>query len=336
MKTTGVREASKRVVQLANTRLGVRRVAIVEDDAALALTGFPSVHQMVLSGEALQATGDKVDYAAVYSGESEWKLLPAADHPTEDACCLISGTGLTHLKSAQNRNAMHEGPVTVTDSMKMYQWGVDGGKPAGGGIGAQPEWFYKGHGAMLRAHGEPLEVPAYADDGGEEAEVAGVYVVDAKGVPRRVGFAMGNEFSDHVMERKNYLYLAHSKLRACSLGPELVLTQDFSSLRGTVTIERGGASVWNAVLFTGEEAMSHSLENLEHHHFKYASHCRPGDVHIHFFGAGAFSFGAGVKLADGDEMVVAFEGMGMPLRNPVRIDPSAPKLARVSPYKPKK
>ncbi len=325
-----------RIVQIAQHATGRRCVAIVEGDR-LALTDHGSVHEMVLSGRPLHATGETLDYASVYAAgpSSDWKLLPAADHPTEPNCCLITGTGLTHLKSAQNRNAMHEGPVTVTDSMKMYQWGVEGGKPSGGGIGAQPEWFYKGTGTILRAHGDPLDVPAYADDGGEEAEIAGVYINDANGVPRRIGFAMGNEFSDHVMERKNYLYLAHSKLRTCSLGPELVLTQDFTAIRGRATVERNGAAIWSASLFTGEEAMSHSLENLEHHHFKYEAHRRPGDVHIHFYGAGAFSFGEGVALQNGDQMVVAFEGMGEPLRNPVHIvDHAALALAKVQPWTP--
>ena len=76
--------------------------------------------------------------------------------------------------------------------------------------------------------------------------------------------------------------------------------------------------------------MSHSLANLEHHHFKYDAHRRPGDAHVHFFGADAFSFGAGVRLEDGDTMVVAFEGFGRPLRNPIRLDRSAPQLVKVT------
>ena len=44
---------------------------------------------------------------------------------------------------------------------------------------------------------------------------------DPDGKPWRLGFALGNEYSDHVTERQNYLYLAHSKLRACAIGPEL-------------------------------------------------------------------------------------------------------------------
>ena len=65
--------------------------------------------------------------------------------------------------------------------------------------------------------------------------------------------------------------------------------------------------------------MCHSLANMEHHHFKFAAHRRPGDVHIHFFGADAFSFGEGIRLADGDVMQVRWDGFGRPLRNAVRV-----------------
>src|SRR3546814_3844378 len=60
-----------------------------------------------------------------------------------------------------------------TDSMKMFLMGVDGGKPADGGIGVQPEWFYKGDGAALIAPGAPLPSPDFALDAGEEPEIAG-------------------------------------------------------------------------------------------------------------------------------------------------------------------
>src|SRR5204863_8775274 len=120
-----------------------------------------------------------------------------------------------HKASAENRQAMHapDKPEVVTDSLRMYRWGLEGGRPAPGKIGVPPEWFYKGCGLILRAHGEALEVPAFANDGGEEAEVAGAYIVDQNGNPWRVGLVMANEFSDHKMEEKNYLYLAPSKLR---------------------------------------------------------------------------------------------------------------------------
>jgi hypothetical protein len=226
---------------------------------------------------------------------------------------------------------MHQGAAAMTDSMRMYLSGLEGGRPGPGKIGAAPEWFYKGCGTILRGHGDPLTIPAYALDGGEEPEIAGIYIIDAEGTPRRIGMAMANEFSDHVLEKQNYLYLAHSKLRACALGPELVIDPDFRSVSGTVSIERNKAVLWSQAIGTGEAKMSHTLANLEHHHFKYEAHRRPGDAHVHFFGADAFSFGAGIRLEDGDVMVVAFEGFGRPLRNPLQTDRGEPKFVAVTP-----
>jgi hypothetical protein len=208
--------------------------------------------------------------------------------------------------------------------MKMYRIGLEGGRPAPGDIGAAPEWFYKGCGTILRAHGEPLDVPNFADDGGDEAEIAGAYLISPDGTPYRVGLVQGNEFSDHVMEAKNYAYLAPSKLRTCTLGPEVVVGADFADVPGRVRIERRGDVIWEAALASGERAMCHSLRNLEHHHFKYEQHRRPGDAHIHFFGADHFSFRDRVRLEDGDITEVSFQGFGRPLRNRVRIDRSRP------------
>lgn len=77
--------------------------------------------------------------------------------------------------------------------------------------------------------------------------------------------------------------------------------------------------------------MCHTVANLEHHHFKYEVHRRPGDVHIHCFGADAFSFGDKLTLEDGDEMVIAFQGFRRALRNPIRIDRSPQVLVTVEP-----
>src|SRR3546814_10599193 len=87
----------------------------------------------------------------------------------------MTGTGLTHLGSAEGRDKMHRAATEAahqTDSMKMFLMGVDGGKPADGGIGVQPEWFYKGDGAALIAPGAPLPSPDFALDAGEEPEIA--------------------------------------------------------------------------------------------------------------------------------------------------------------------
>lgn len=329
-----------RLVQVKHGVMG-RRVGVINGSKCRLLRRFRSSYALVqwalAAGNSLDAVvkahlgTDVLDYDAVYDGQSDWHLLPAFDHPNEPARCLVSGTGLTHMASAKNRNAMHEknASVPMTDSMKMFQWGLEGGNPKAGQIGAQPEWFYKGSGAILRAHGEALDVPSYADDGGEEPELAGVYVNDGDGQPCRVGFVVGNEFADHVMEKKNYLYLAPSKLRDAAIGPELIVGGKFGRVSGTVSIERKGKVVWSREIQTGEKNMSHSLANLEHHHFKYDHHRRAGDVHIHFYGADAFSFGEGVSLKNGDVMVVSWDGFGRPLRNPIRIDRSKDRFVGV-------
>jgi hypothetical protein len=316
-----------------------RRLALVEEPRLRLLEGCDSVYALAQTciaekcgaGALLdrELGSEAVDYDEVYAGFSEWKILPAADHPSEPARCLVSGTGLTHMASAKNRDAMHAKAEDLTDSMRMYRWGVEGGKPAPGNIGVAPEWFYKGNGDSLRAHNEPLAVPECAEDGGEEPEIAGIYVIDGEGVPWRVGFAQGNEFSDHELERRNYLYLAASKLRNCSIGPELVIAPEFRSVPGTVSVERAGATHWSRPIRTGEDTMSHTVANLEHHHFKFEGHRRPGDVHIHFFGADAFSFGEGIRLETGDIMQVHFEGYGRPLRNALERTAAEPRVVAV-------
>jgi len=313
-------------------------VALVEEPHLRVLYGIESVCSLAEkaadSGQTLpelirsSATDALLDYTSVYHGQSPWRLLPPIDHPQESTRCLVTGTGLTHLGSAKDRQAMHSvNEAEMNDSMKMFRWGVDGGRPEPGKIGTSPEWFYKGTGSILRAQGEPLDVPPHGEDGGEEAEIAGVYMIDPAGrkagdglpIVWRLGMAAGNEFSDHKLEKRSYLYLAGSKLRSCAIGPELVVDPVFRSVPGAVSVERGGKVVWSQAIRTGEDEMCHSLANMEHHHFKFEPHRRPGDLHVHFFGAVKLSFGASIELANGDEMVIQFEGFGRPLRNPIRL-----------------
>lgn len=338
-----------RLVQLRHQDHG-RCVARVEDSVLAVLDDFASAYDLVQAAIERKAgleqfistsalTGE-LNYDEIYDGHSDWTVLPPFDHPTEPARCRVTGTGLTHMRSAEARSSMHEaaGPGSSTeiepaetDSLRMYRLGVEGGRRPSGEIGTAPEWFYKGDGWTVRAHGEALVIPSFACDGGEEAEIAGVYIIDADAQPRRVGFTIGNEFSDHEFERQNYLYLAHSKLRDCAIGPELVIGERFGYVPGEVHIERGSDVLWRKQIASGEERMSHSLPNLEHHHFKYEAHRRPGDVHIHFFGADALSSTDGIKLQDGDIVQVAFENFGRPLRNPIRYDRQTPKLVTVHP-----
>jgi len=254
----------------------------------------------------------------------EGRLLPPLTHP-DPAHCLVSGTGLTHLGSAAARNSMHEKlqkqDAELTDSMKMFKWGVEGGKPAGGLPGAQPEWFYKGNGANVVACGRPIVAPDFAEDFGEEPEMVGCYLVDDQGRPHRLGFAIGNEFSDHVTERRNYLLLAHSKLRQCGVGPMLNSGAPPDRLEGTSRIRRDGQVLWEKPMFTGEGNMSHSIANLEYHHFKYRQHRVPGDVHLHFFGTATLSFVDNIRVQPGDEFEIDVPALGAPLVNRLAVEP---------------
>jgi hypothetical protein len=202
----------------------------------------------------------------------------------------------------------------MTDSMRMFQLGLEGGKVSPGEVGAQPEWFYKGDGSSLVPSGTPLTMPCFALDGGEEPEIAGVYLILPDGQPLRVGFVLGNEFSDHVTEQGNYLWLAHSKLRPAAIGPELLIGDLPQDVDGTSRIIRQGNVVWEKPFKSGEANMSHSICNLEHHHFKYPQFRRPGDIHVHFYGTATLSFSEGVRCEPGD----IFEISAAPFRFPVR------------------
>jgi hypothetical protein len=259
--------------------------------------------------------GQAVDLTQI---AAEGRMTLPLSHP-DPAHLHLTGTGLTHLGSAAARDAMHSKlqADTLTDSMKMFQMGLQDGRPAAGAVGVQPEWFYKGNGHNAVAHGAALTSPGFALDGGEEPEIAGIYIIAADGQPFRVGWALANEFSDHVTERINYLYLAHSKLRPASFGPEILLGDLPADIRGHSRLYRDGALIWEKPFLSGEANMSHSYANLEHHHFKYDVFRQAGDVHVHMFGTATLSFADGVQTLAGDVFEIDAPALGMALRNPL-------------------
>lgn len=304
------------------------RVGIVKDDKIQILSAINSVYELFhdaaknnlsLEERATALAGEQyLEYETLVKTN---KLLPPLTHP-DPYHTWISGTGLTHLGSASSRNAMHDktNVAQLTDSMKIFNMGVENGKMQAGIPASQPEWFFKGNGLMAVNPGQDLMSPAFAMDGGEEPEMVGLYIVDAQGTPQRIGFAVGNEFSDHKMERINYLYLAHSKLRNCSYGPELLLGNLPESVKGTSRIIRDDNILWEKEFLTGEAHMSHNLANLEHHHFKHKLFRQPGDVHVHFFGTSVLSFADAIETQEGDVFEIMAEGFGKPLRNRLTIE----------------
>jgi hypothetical protein len=311
---------------------GTRSVIAATNDGAAFVEGMTSVRAL-----ALHAISHKMDLAravaacgthgGVHIGAelSAGRLIAPIDHD-DPAHLYMTGTGLTHLGSAESRDKMHREAakaVATTDSMRMFLEGVAGGKPAPGETGQQPEWFYKGDGSALVGPEQPLNRPAFAQDGGEEPELAGIYVIGPDGTPFRLGLCLANEFSDHVTERHNYLWLAHSKLRQAALGPELLVGTPPAHVEGVSRIRRGNAIVFEKPFLSGEQNMSHTIANLEAHHFKYAQFRRPGDVHVHFFGTATLSFSDGIKTEPGDVFEIeAVPHFTLPLRNRLDAPPA--------------
>jgi len=321
-----------RLVQLT-TAGGTRCVPAADDTGkARRVDGASGIYELAMLAIKTGATLSSVVASRLSAegvdlelAQAEGRLLAPIDHP-DAAHVYVTGTGLTHLGSAEGRDKMHKAAAggTLTDSMRMFMMGLEGGKPANGAVGVQPEWFYKGDGSSLVGTGAALPAPAFALDGSEEPEVAGIYVIDADGNPRRLGYCLGNEFSDHITERGNYLWLAHSKLRNAALGPELLTGELPEDVRGTSRILRDGKQIWEKPFLTGEANMSHTLHNLEHHHFKYSLFRRPGDVHVHFYGTATLSFADGIQTREGDVFEIEAAPFRLALRNPLaRVDAPA-------------
>ncbi|NNC22785.1 FAH family protein [Salinisphaera sp. USBA-960] len=303
-----------------------RRVGVVNGDCVTTVNDMATTYALAraaidarrdLAAEvAFRGTADHPD--SLTDLLAAGRVLPPIDH-ADPHHCLVTGTGLTHTGSADTRDTMHAGAdeAELTDSMKMFRWGVDGGRPDTGEAGVQPEWFYKGDGHIVVRPGAELPAPAFGLDLGEEPEIAGLYVVDASGQPHRMGYALANEASDHVTERQNYLYLAHSKLRPCAFGPVLSTGALPHSVAGTSRIWRDSTVLWEKSFVSGEANMSHSLANLEYHHFKYAQFRQPGDVHVHLFGTATLSLADGIETRAGDTFEISAQEFGPALTNPI-------------------
>jgi hypothetical protein len=314
-----------RLVQFRTTD-GARAVAALDHEGRGQIVShvtstYELASRAIAEGVSLEAVvadlgvRDTVDIRAALA---DGRVLAPVDHPADPAHLIVTGTGLTHLGSAEGRDSMHRNladSATLTDSMKMFRLGLEKGKPALGEEGAQPEWFYKGDGTTVVPPEAPFPSPTFAQDGGEEPEIAGLYLIGPEGAPYRLGFALGNEFSDHVTEKFNYLWLAHSKLRPCSFGPELLTGTLPASITGHSRIRRGNQVIFDKPFLSGESNMSHTIANLEAHHFKYDAFRRPGDVHVHFFGTATLSFSAGVKTETGDVFEIEADAFLFPLRN---------------------
>ena len=124
-----------RLVQLKGSD-GGRTVAVLGDDAGgRVIQGVASSYELAsraiaekLSLEAMTAKlglGESIDVRAALA---EGRVLAPLDHP-DPAHLVVTGTGLTHLGSAEGRDAMHKklavdkqtgGEPVLTVSLKMF------------------------------------------------------------------------------------------------------------------------------------------------------------------------------------------------------------------------
>jgi hypothetical protein len=294
-----------RLVQIIHPEYG-RRVALVNGDELHLLSTYRTAYGFaaaaIETGQKLRdllstdLSGIVLDYREVYALRSGWRFLPSFDHPQDTSCCLVSGCANAH-------------------------GAANGSSPVGSSSSAPP-WFTKGNGMHLRAHREPLTIPGFACSGAEEAEIAAIYLIGPDGAPRRVGLTPGNEFADPAMAAQDARLLSRAKLRTCSIGPELALDAEFQDVAGSVAVERSGAPIWSRAIRTGEKHTAFTLEQIEKRHFEFEAHRTPGDVHVHFLGGSVSSYADGLVLEERDEVVIQWDGLGLPLRNRIEREPA--------------
>ncbi|HKD23881.1 MAG TPA: hypothetical protein VKB71_17815, partial [Rhizomicrobium sp.] len=109
---------------VASSRDGARRVKGVATTYGLAKAAIAA--NMTLA-EAVEAAG-RGETVDVESALAAGRVLAPIDH-ADSAHVFLTGTGLTHLGSADARDRMHAKAHSddATDSMKMFRMGLEGG-----------------------------------------------------------------------------------------------------------------------------------------------------------------------------------------------------------------
>ncbi|WP_268876888.1 AraD1 family protein [Facilibium subflavum] len=301
---------------------GMRRTAIVKDQQVHLLDSDKSIYQLAKlaltkGGTLLEEINGLKTINSTYVSDflklNHEIMTPISIEDTP--WIVMSGTGLTHINSALMRDNMMDSTGKLSDAQKIYHSGLENGKPSNKDIGAMPEWFFKGFGNALKPSYTDLSIPAYALGGGEEAELAVMYIIDDHGNPCRLGFCLGNEFSDHLLEQQNHYYLAQSKLRQCSIGSELYIGPPPEEVTGEIKIVRAGEIIWQKAFHTGFKNMTHSLQNIEQQILKYDIFRQPGAVHVFFLGADQTSFADKIVLQDGDTVSIKVDLFDISLVN---------------------
>ena len=303
-----------RLVKGARTTLDLARQAIAEG---------VSLRKLI----ADRGVGKPVDLALALKQK---RVLAPIDHK-DPAHVVVTGTGLTHLGSAEGRDKMHkdlEDPSKLTDSMRMFKMGLEGGKPGKSETGAQPEWFYKGDGSSLAAPEGDSPAPLSRSTAAKSRRSSASTSSTIRLAPVRVGFALATSFP---ITSPSGTTISGSRIRNCrpaSVGPELLVGDLPADVNGMSRIRRARKSSGRSRFCRAKQNMAHSIANLEAHHFKYGLFRRPGDVHVHFFGTATLSFSDGVKTQKGDIFEIESKAFGLPLRNRLATEKAAKARVR--------
>src|SRR5271154_6702269 len=127
-----------RVVQYVD-RTEKACVGIVSDNVVAKVASYGSTYDAALAaiakGVELSALLDADRSGVTESYDdiiAEKRIRVPINHP-EPARCLLTGTGLTHIGSAEARDSMHTVMASdeqkLSDSMKMFRYGIEGGRP---------------------------------------------------------------------------------------------------------------------------------------------------------------------------------------------------------------
>lgn len=206
----------------------------------------------------------------------------------------------------------HPGGAMVGGFMQTHNVKVDADTPA------QPNWFLKGLGDVLRVPGEDLHAPAGSVALTEEAEVVLVHVTDAAGEARYVGYTFGNDLTDIGRFRRHRGHLSYAKLCDAGVAPWLFLGEPPSRVTGHVTIERDGGPGWRGEFTTGTKALHYGVDAIMSELFSYDALRVPGRVHYVYLGADRSSFHDGYRMADGDRVTLDFASHDVTLSHTVR------------------
>ncbi|MCP3820219.1 FAH family protein [Streptomyces sp. A3M-1-3] len=259
-------------------------------------------------------------HAAVLAADGDSAALVAALTDGKDAVAVpAEELGALRMRPPLLPTAV--GDAMVGGFMQTHNVKVDATTQA------QPNWFLKGLGDVLKVSGEELAVPESAVTVTEEAEVVLVYVTDEEGEARYVGHTFGNDLTDIGRFRQHHGHLSYAKLCDASVAPWLFLGPPPVSVTGRVTIERDGREAWRAPFATGTRAMHYRLEDIMPALFGHRALLHPGRVHYVYIGADRSSFHGGFQIADGDRVTLEFAEHGVTVSNTV----SWPRPAATNP-----